>query len=90
MYRLYWVYRLYRLYRLYWLYWLYGSNSFNAGPQCRGNWQVYVTEFAEGVEALIGRPACVSRFAPDAALTPFERKYRASGHVFWRAAVLLP
>lgn len=58
--------------------------------ECRSNWHVYVTEFAQGVEALTGHPACVSRFAPDAALTPFERKYLASGHRLWRATVRLP
>ncbi len=47
-------------------------------------------ELAQGAETLTGCAAPVRRFAPDAALTPFERKYLSSGHVLWRAAVHLP
>lgn len=51
--------------------------------ECRSNWQVYVDEFAQAL-ALLGRPAAVERWEPAPTITPFERKYAASGHALWR------
>ncbi len=52
--------------------------------ELRSNWQVYVEEFGLAV-TLGGGNGCVARCNEDAAaLTLFERKYRASGQVLWR------
>ncbi|WP_042886653.1 tRNA (guanine(46)-N(7))-methyltransferase TrmB [Cupriavidus necator] len=51
--------------------------------ECRSNWQVYIEEFAQAL-ALVGRPAQVEAWHPAQAMTPFERKYAASGHGLWR------
>lgn len=55
--------------------------------ECRSNWRVYVEEFALAVRVLTGRRPVVEAFAPDDPLTPFERKYAASGHDLYRAVV---
>lgn len=57
--------------------------------ECRSNWRIYVEEFCFAVEALTGKqPACEAYLA-ESPLTPFERKYRDSGHALWRTVVTL-
>ncbi len=57
--------------------------------ECRSNWRIYVEEFCLAAGVLTGRrPAC-EPFRPDPAMTPFERKYRDSGHALWRARIVL-
>jgi tRNA (guanine-N7-)-methyltransferase len=51
--------------------------------ELRTNWLVYAEEFA-GALRLAGVEAKFSEHAPDEPLTPFERKYMASGHALWR------
>ncbi|MCT9114829.1 methyltransferase domain-containing protein [Cupriavidus gilardii] len=51
--------------------------------ECRSNWPVYIDEFAQAL-ALVGRPARTEPWHPEQPMTPFERKYRASGHPLWR------
>jgi len=51
--------------------------------ELRTNWRVYGEEFAEALR-LAGRETCLEEFVADDSLTPFERKYAASGHVLWR------
>jgi len=56
--------------------------------ECRSNWRVYVEEFAAALNQLGGtrlRPAAVcTNYLPVTPMTPFERKYLASGHALWR------
>ncbi|SDH08364.1 tRNA (guanine(46)-N(7))-methyltransferase TrmB [Propionivibrio dicarboxylicus] len=57
--------------------------------ECRSNWRIYVEEFCFAVGALTGAlPACEA-YVAEAPLTPFERKYRDSGHALWRTVVTL-
>ncbi|NJD24748.1 MAG: SAM-dependent methyltransferase [Betaproteobacteria bacterium] len=58
--------------------------------ECRSNWRIYVEEMAQALTLLSGRPVSPESFVPDAPLTPFERKYLASGHALWRCQVDLP
>lgn len=51
--------------------------------ECRSNWHIYIDEFAQALE-MVGRPARVEAWAPAQPMTPFERKYAASGHGLWR------
>lgn len=51
--------------------------------ECRSNWGIYIEEFAQAL-ALVGRPARVEPWQPAQPMTPFERKYAASGHALWR------
>jgi len=51
--------------------------------QLRTNWRIYAEEFTEALQAVGIRSQC-QEFNPDEPLTPFERKYAASGHVLWR------
>ena len=51
--------------------------------ELRTNWRVYAEEFAEALR-LAGRPAGFDEFVADDPLSPFERKYAASGHALWR------
>ncbi|MDX1380116.1 MAG: hypothetical protein R3233_03300 [Xanthomonadales bacterium] len=58
--------------------------------EMRCNWAVYAEEFAYAVNRVLGtqvRPAVV---AADDELSPFERKYRASGHRLYSVAVSCP
>lgn len=59
--------------------------------ECRSNWKIYIEEFASAATQLTGVPVQCERFQPEAeALTPFEEKYRASGHALWRCRLELP
>lgn len=52
--------------------------------ECRTNWRTYAEEFAHAVAILTGAAVGVERFQPARPLTPFERKYGASGHPLYR------
>lgn len=52
--------------------------------ECRSNWRIYVEEFALAAKLIAGIDAAVEAFSPAAPLTPFERKYAASGHALYR------
>lgn len=54
--------------------------------ELRTNWRVYAEEFAEAL-ALCGRDAGFEEFNAAMPLTPFERKYAASGHSLWRCCM---
>ncbi|MEJ2534722.1 MAG: class I SAM-dependent methyltransferase [Gammaproteobacteria bacterium] len=55
----------------------------------RCNWEIYAREFARAVFLLSGRAPTVERLAAPEGLTPFERKYAASGHGIWEVRVAL-
>lgn len=59
--------------------------------ELRSNWRLYVEEFAQALERVTGLVRPVEAFAPEGDyLTPFERKYHASGHTLWRLTAELP
>jgi tRNA G46 methylase TrmB len=55
--------------------------------ECRSNWRIYVEEFAAALGQLSGLETVAERYLTDTPITPFERKYLASGHALWRCAV---
>lgn len=55
--------------------------------ECRSNWRVYIEEMALALEWLNGPPVAVEAWAPATPMTPFEKKYLASGHALWRCQV---
>jgi tRNA (guanine-N7-)-methyltransferase len=55
--------------------------------ECRSNWRVYVEEFALAVKLIAGTDASVDEHVPSMPITPFERKYLASGHALYRCGV---
>jgi tRNA (guanine-N7-)-methyltransferase len=55
--------------------------------ECRSNWKIYLDEHCFAISRLTERPAICTAYAPDQALTPFERKYAASGHALFRCIV---
>lgn len=55
--------------------------------ECRTNWRVYAEEFASASSILTGREITVEPVVPADPLTPFERKYGASGHPLYRVVV---
>lgn len=60
--------------------------------ECRSNWDIYIEEFALAVEWLSGVAAHIEAWVPEdgaATMTPFERKYLASGHTLHRCVVSL-
>lgn len=52
--------------------------------ECRSNWRIYIEEFALALGTLVSRTLAVEPVPQGPALTPFEEKYRASGHALWR------
>lgn len=57
--------------------------------ELRTNWRIYVEEFARAL-ALAGQvPGRVRRLQGDAPITPFERKYAASGHLLYAISTQL-
>jgi tRNA G46 methylase TrmB len=53
--------------------------------ELRCNWRVYAEEFRLALETLGQAPGAIRGVSPEApALTPFERKYAASGHGLWQ------
>lgn len=57
--------------------------------ECRSNWRIYIDEFCFAVERLTRQPVLCEPYAPDRAMTPFERKYANSGHPLYRARIAL-
>ncbi|MGO0790971.1 tRNA (guanine(46)-N(7))-methyltransferase TrmB [Herbaspirillum seropedicae] len=52
--------------------------------ECRSNWRIYVEEFAAALSQLSGQRIQAEAWRPERPITPFERKYLASGHALWR------
>lgn len=48
--------------------------------ECRSNWRVYVEEFALAAAELDGPRPAVTELVSEEPISPFERKYRDSGH----------
>lgn len=55
--------------------------------ECRSNWRIYVEEFALAARLISGLRSPVDMFAPAVPITPFERKYQASGHTLYRCVL---
>lgn len=53
--------------------------------ELRTNWRIYAEEFREALR-IAGVASALETFVPGEPLTPFERKYLASGHALWRVA----
>ncbi len=53
--------------------------------ECRSNWPIYIAEHRLAVQQLTGRTAVCQSFVPEQPMTPFERKYLASGHGLFRS-----
>lgn len=52
--------------------------------ELRCNWQIYAEEFARVVAWSGGNKAETELFSPEIPISPFERKYAASGHQLYR------
>jgi len=52
--------------------------------ELRSNWRVYAEEFAHALQFAGHAEASVAAFEAHEPLSPFERKYRDSGHALWR------
>ncbi len=57
--------------------------------ECRSNWRIYIEEMAQALSLLGGQPVTAEAYATDAPMTPFEKKYLASGHQLWRCQAAL-
>ncbi|MCL2346368.1 MAG: hypothetical protein FWC58_11025 [Desulfobulbus sp.] len=59
--------------------------------ECRSNWRIYIEEMALALGWLCGQPGgqpvAVEPWQTADPMTPFEKKYLASGHVLWRCRV---
>jgi len=55
--------------------------------ECRSNWDIYIEEMALALSLLSGEPVLAEAYATDDPMTPFEKKYLASGHGLWRCWV---
>lgn len=52
--------------------------------ECRSNWPIYIDECSAALTQLTGTTVTVQRYETEAPITPFEKKYLASGHGLWR------
>ena len=52
--------------------------------ECRSNWRIYIEEMAFALSYAGMGEVLQESFTPLAPLTPFERKYQASGHPLYR------
>ncbi|MDR5905366.1 methyltransferase domain-containing protein [Franzmannia qiaohouensis] len=58
--------------------------------ELRSNWAIYVEEFGQALHQSTGVTATIAAFDPGGEpLTPFERKYHASGQTLWRLVASL-
>lgn len=57
--------------------------------ECRSNWRIYIEECAAAIAQLTGRDVQCEPYATDAPMTPFEQKYRDSGHALWHCVAPL-
>lgn len=57
--------------------------------ECRSNWQIYIEEMAAALNILTGKAVVAESWQTQAPMTPFEKKYLASGHALWRCRVSL-
>jgi tRNA (guanine-N7-)-methyltransferase len=55
--------------------------------ELRSNWELYAREFARAAARLTGEAIEAVALAPAEPLTPFERKYRGSGHALYSVVV---
>jgi tRNA (guanine-N7-)-methyltransferase len=53
----------------------------------RTNWEVYAREFARAVQLAWGRQVEIGPVEVSEPLSPFERKYAASGHALFEVSV---
>lgn len=54
--------------------------------ECRSNWRLYIEELCCALTLATGRQATPENWSPAVPLTPFERKYQASGHPLYRVS----
>ena len=52
--------------------------------ECRSNWRIYIEELCFALSRLGGHGASLESWLPPVPMTPFERKYLASGHPLFR------
>lgn len=57
--------------------------------ECRSNWRVYIDECAAALSQLGVAAVATEAYSTAAPITPFEQKYRASGHALWRCRAQL-
>ena len=55
--------------------------------ECRSNWRIYIEEMAQALSLLAEQPVVAEPYATEQPMTPFEKKYLASGHQLWRCRV---
>ena len=56
--------------------------------ECRSNWRIYLEELAIAIGLATGKVASCQPWLPEGEpLTPFEKKYLASGHALFRLVV---
>jgi tRNA (guanine-N7-)-methyltransferase len=57
--------------------------------ECRSNWRIYIEEMALALGWLNDQPVAAEPWWTEDPITPFEKKYLASGHQLWRCRVSL-
>lgn len=56
--------------------------------EMRSNWRLYLDEFAQAL-SIVGKKSQVNEFIPQPTITPFERKYQASGQALFKLSATL-
>lgn len=55
--------------------------------ECRSNWRIYIDECAAALGQLSGQHVPSEAYVALHPVTPFEKKYSASGHALWRCRI---
>jgi tRNA (guanine-N7-)-methyltransferase len=55
--------------------------------ECRSNWPIYLDELSFALQRMTRKTVCREPHLAHPPMTPFERKYLASGHALFRVAV---
>jgi len=56
--------------------------------EMRSNWRLYLDEFSQAL-SLMDKKSDVCKFSPEQTITPFERKYQASGQALFKLTAKL-
>lgn len=63
--------------------------SLGGDLELRTNWSIYAEEFSEAVCMITDQTAMLETYVPETSISPFEKKYLASGHELFRCTTNL-
>lgn len=62
--------------------------AISSNIELRTNWKIYAEEFKQALN-IAGKKASMEQIIPGDCISPFERKYQASGHALFKASTII-